>query len=830
MSGYRIVNIDPWCNVSSDWDDKEVSIPAGHQTLRGLPFRIGKESDKTSHFVGFGKGGHREPIEVPLACSAQWLIFAHRLSESHIYDGDPVGKLVATYRICYNNQEVEEIQIRERFEISVVPPDWGQLPLLAMPDNYETLFPREDGSWDLAGQRQRESIHAWPRWFVLWAWQNPYPENDIASLIVAPGGPKFIIGGISISNLEEDPLGREERVPLKISLLNSEQKNQNFNLSVNVDRGVATYPHPLPRESGEEFLNSIFLGWGQPSNDKSSPAYVEIAALPSATVRFNQGQEELASVNWKEVLTRTLVEKEDVRIELINRGKNWVHVTVLDEDTGKPLPCRIHFRSPEGIPYQPHGHHNHILSDKDNWHIDVGGDVRLGHVTYAYINGRCQGWLPRGKVFVDVARGFEYKPLRTEIDILPGQTELTLKLKRRLNLNSERWFSGDTHVHFLSTSGGHLEAQGEDLNVVNILQSQWGHLFTNTEDFVGYPQSSQDGKTIVYISQENRQHILGHLTLLGLKEPVMPWCSDGPGEAEMGGSMETTLSHWADECHAQGGLVIMPHFPTPNCESATLISTGRVDAVEMLRCGNYEHLEYYRYLNGGYRLPLVGGTDKMTSMVPVGLYRTYVYIPPDQEFNYVNWCNNLALGRTFISSGPVLRFTIDGFQIGDTLHLPGNGGNVEIEAHADSIFPIHTLEIVQEGHIVASTEDIDGVHKLTLKTKLHVDQNTWIAARVGGSGYNNPLLHFDEWSRGIMAHTSPIYIAVGEEWWMYNRETAQYMLTLNHGGIEYIDQLGRRYPHGNITHHHRQEDHLAYLSEPFHEAEKIINERLNKSR
>ena len=34
-------------------------------------------------------------------------------------------------------------------------------------------------------------------------------------------------------------------------------------------------------------------------------------------------------------------------------------------------------------------------------------------------------------------------------------------------------------------------------------------------------------------------------------------------------------------------------------------------------------LEYYRYLNSGYRLPLVGGTDKMSSAVPVGLYRTY---------------------------------------------------------------------------------------------------------------------------------------------------------------------------------------------------------------
>ena len=174
-------------------------------------------------------------------------------------------------------------------------------------------------------------------------------------------------------------------------------------------------------------------------------------------------------------------------------------------------------------------------------------------------------------------------------------------------MNAQGWYSGDTHVHFLSGDGANVEAAGEDLNVVNVLQSQWGSLFTNTEDFIGRPRVSDDGRTIVYVSQENRQHFLGHLTLLGLTDPVMPWCSDGPTEAEPGGSMETTLSHWADACHAQGGTVVIPHLPFPNGEPAALIATGRADAVEMLTQGQFAHTEYYRYLNGGYRLPLVGG-------------------------------------------------------------------------------------------------------------------------------------------------------------------------------------------------------------------------------
>ena len=437
-----------------------------------------------------------------------------------------------------------------------------------------------------------------------------------------------------------------------------------------------------------------------------------------------------------------------------------------------------------------------------------------------------------------MARGFEYEPLRTRVTVAPGQQELVLRLKRWCNMNAQRWFSGDTHVHFLSTQGSHTEARGEDLNVVNLLLSQWGHLFTNTEEFTGGESRSRDGRTIVYASQENRQHLLGHLTLLGLSKPVMPWCSDGPSGAEMAGALEVTMSDWADRCHAQGGTVILPHLPNPNGEPAAMIATGRVDAVEFLHHGiesqwvrnMYNHFEYYRYLNGGYRLPLVGGTDKMSSDVAVGLYRTYVSIPPEQDFTYETWCANLAAGRTFMSGGPIISVTVDGHAIGDTVRLSGNGGMVEAEAWAESIFPIHMLEIVQQGRVVAATEDPTGTRRLELKTRIKVDGHTWLAARVSGPGYTNPILHHDAWRRGVMAHTSPIYVACGGDWWLFDQETAQYMLTLIDGSLTYIRELSPRDQPGAVTHHHGEEDHEAFLQRPFLEARTAIHRRIHELR
>src|SRR6185295_18272071 len=122
---------------------------------------------------------------------------------------------------------------------------------------------------------------------------------------------------------------------------------------------------------------------------------------------------------------------------------------------------------------------------------------------------------------------------------------------------------------------------------------------------------------------------------------------------------------------------------------------------------------------------------KMDSGVPVGLYRTFAHIPAEEEFTYDNWCKALRSGNTFLSGGPLLRFSVNGEPIGSTLKLGKNGGTVEVEAVATSIFPIHTLEIVQGAapgnprgeifRVVASTEEKNGTRELRLKATLKIE-------------------------------------------------------------------------------------------------------------
>ena len=819
---YRPLDLSAYCNAGADiLAAQGQKTPVGHQTLQGLPFHIAA-GDRA--FIGFGSGLRPDPLSIPISAVAHVVVIAHRLLESELMAGGAVGEPVATYIFHLADGNVHRVVIRERFEITDLP-TFGQMPFGAMPDEKNGVQDRWSGPWSAAGFRQTEVTQGWARRYCLWRWLNPTPEIRIDALEILPAGRRFVVAAITLGLTDEDPFAREGALPVRIELKDPQLANTPLgpgpsDLRIDVDRGVAGYVYPLPAGSTEDFLHDPFAGWGEAQNPHSSPAYVEVAAIPSATLSVKRGEGTVGALR-----DQHSVETDSLRVEIVEDGRNWVETVILDDATAQPVPCRVHFRSPQGVPYQPHGHHAHVNSNNDTWHIDVGGDLRLGQVSYAYVNGRCQGWLPRGEVLVDVARGFEYEPLRQRVTIDPGQRHLELRVRRWVNMNERRWFSGDTHVHFLSTQGALREAPAEDLNVVNLLQSQWGSLYTNTEDFIGEPVASRDGKTIVWANQENRQHLLGHLILLGLKQPIYPWCSDGPSEAELGGTLETTLSAWADACHAQGGTVVVPHFPNPNGEPAALVATRRADAVEMIVCQPYNHFEYYRYLNAGYRLPLVGGTDKMSSSVAVGQYRTYVYIPPDEQFSYAAWCRNLTAGRTFLSGGPLLEFSVDGAQIGDTLQLPAGGGTVEVQATARSILPVHTLQIVHNGRVVAQTDEPRGARSLSLHTGLAVGEHGWLCARVSGPNYE-PIAHHDTWSRGVFAHTSPIYVASGGDWAMADRSGLEYMLTLVGGSLEYIRQLSPRWRPGQVTHHHAEADHQAYLERPFLEAQAALRARL----
>ncbi len=284
------------------------------------------------------------------------------------------------------------------------------------------------------------------------------------------------------------------------------------------------------------------------------------------------------------------------------------------------------------------------------------------------------------------------------------------------------------------------------------------------------------------------------------------------------------MSDWADRCHEQGGTVVIPHFPLPNGEPAVLIATDRADAIEFIVQRPAPHAEYYRYLNAGYRLPLVGGTDKMSSEVPVGLYRTYAKLG-DEPFSFDAWTRAVRAGRTFLSGGAIVRLAVDGHGIGDTVHLSGPG-TVSVVASAESVLPISSLQLVCNGEVVAEAAEPTAVRRLELETEVRVEGDSWLAARAGGPHYWDGPSHRGPWERRIFGHTSPVYVACGPgDWSRSDPEVDRRMLALIEGGLDRI-RRAKRYPEDRITHHHAEPDHGAFLERPFLQALERVRARV----
>lgn len=819
---YQPIDLTTWCNAGTEVFDPAAYVsggtwlnpangaePAvGNCELRGIPFRIGPEGDAAApRYLDFRSAG-AEPVRVPLDAYAHTVVFAHTILSTGMWlDGDAPGRPVANYVFEYGDGTETLVPIRERFEIGHFPQPWGHSPFLALPDNHEPVDPRDSGSWERVGHRLTEVGLPMTRAYHLWCWANPRPQDFLAAVRIEPSAGRFIVAGITLGHVDEEPLRLPPRLAVVLTLGGESP------VAVAVDRGVATNFQPGVTSIR---LDEETPGWGRSGSDSQ---YGFVAAVPSATLTVTRGDEEIGRLEWAELQSGS-VSLGEGRIVVEPPGRNWVHVTVSDQ-TGTAVPCRVAFSSELGVPYPPHGHHAPVHGGLRAWNLDVGGDVRLGDVSYAYIDGHCQGWLPRGKVHAEVARGFEYEPVSVEVEIVPGQRQLDLEIHRWADMNADGWYSGDTHVHFLSPGGALTEAAAEGLNAVNLLQAQWGHLFTNVEDFTGRTQVSEDGNTLVHVSQENRQHVLGHLGLLGLHQPVLPMSSDGPSEAEPGGGLDTTTSRWADAAHEQGATVIVAHMPTPNGENAVLVATGRADGLEMIDFNHFEHLEYYRYLNGGYRLPLVAGTDKMEATIPVGEYRTYARL--DDEFTLDSWLTAVRAGRTFATSGPLLSFTVDGEQPGAALLRPV-GAKVTVSARARSIFPIHVLQVVQGGEVVAEAGSERGTTELELESEVEVTAHGWFAARCAGPGYTAGIRHHDHDRRPIMAHTSPIYVETGQRRPL-QCETDRYLLSLVEGGLGYV-RSAVHHPPGSVTYPHGDDEHRAYLEQPFLEAQTALASRI----
>ena len=190
---------------------------------------------------------------------------------------------------------------------------------------------------------------------------------------------------------------------------------------------------------------------------------------------------------------------------------------------------------------------------------------------------------------------------------------------------------------------------------------------------------------------------------------------------------------------------------------------------------------YYCWLNVGQKLPIVGGTDKMANNRVLGGSRTYARLRDGEAFTYENWCQAVRRGNTFASTGAMIDLRVEGKQMGEEVHLPGNGGTVEIQAVAESVWPLSGIELIVNGEEVARQQAHDGERRIEIEFKLKTELSCWVVARCWGPHYTD--------AGPVMAHSSPVYIDVGGRC-AFVPADATYLLTHMEGGIAWAGKIG----------------------------------------
>jgi hypothetical protein len=497
---------------------------------------------------------------------------------------------------------------------------------------------------------------------------------------------------------------------------------------------------------GDPLRGMIKLTSGQADEDRPSISrdgkwlvYTDNRAGPTALVVRDTNSGEESTIRFNRMDHR--------------RPTGSLRLIVKDGPGGKPTTARISLREDAGRFHAPPGSLYRSLRGR-------------GHF---YCDGAAEWTLPAGTYQMSAYRGPEYRVSSREITVKPGQaSEVTIELERWAHMAKAGWYSGELHIHanygygsWFNTPRTMLQqCAGEDLNVCNFMVANSdADVVYDRPFFRGGPDPLSTSETILYWNQEFRSTIWGHMTLVNLEqlvEPIFtgfqgttnPW--DSPSNAEI-----------ADRAHWHKGVVNYTHVSqaadwtkTPYAAKSIPIDValGKIDTLDLNNTWAASVPLWYRLLDCGFRVPATAGTDvflnRIGSNLPGG---DRVYVHTGGALSYERWIAGLKAGKSFVTSGPMLTFTVDGQEPGAVLKT-GAKPKVRVKATARSLFPLAKAELVHNGKVIATAKLSDDRLTATLDQEAALSAGGWLAFRAEGPGT------VDTATPSLNAHTNPVYV------------------------------------------------------------------------
>jgi hypothetical protein len=392
-----------------------------------------------------------------------------------------------------------------------------------------------------------------------------------------------------------------------------------------------------------------------------------------------------------------------------------------------------------------------------------------------FVNGGFSLRLPQGNYRILATKGFEYVPVAETVTVKPGgATSHVITLRRWTDMPARGWYSGDGHVHYARADDEAnrrlmLWTQAEDVHVSNVLRM--GDAKQTYFEQYGFGKEGRfvSGDYALVPGQEDpRTNVLGHTMQLNIQRPVhLP-------------ERYYRYDLVFDDVHRQGGITGYAHLVQPNGmtffvrrDMAMDIPAGRIDFAEICEFGAIGQDYYYEFLNLGFPLTASAGSDVPWGNT-IGTSRVYVYT--GERFSADAWYAGLKAGHTFVTTGAMLEFSVNGRIPGDEIEAkPGDVLRIKASAFGKPVPPQY-LEIVSQGDVVKSAKADQG--QASLEFTLPVSGSTWLAARCAG------------------AQTTPVYIKVGGQRFWKRGQVARLIAQRLKDLQEVDDLLGQQIPGG----------------------------------
>jgi len=438
-----------------------------------------------------------------------------------------------------------------------------------------------------------------------------------------------------------------------------------------------------------------------------------------------------------------------------------VQVTVVDQ-SGDPLPCRVHLYDADGKPQRA----GDLPFFRD--HFVCPGEVRLQ--------------LPVGDYHVEIERGPEYEQYADSFTVAESALkELPVCLKRIADLAAEGWYSGDLHVH-RAIEDIPLLMRAEDLHIAPVItwwnnRNVWSarqrpkNLLTQIDGNRYYHvmagEDEREGGALMYFNRSQ------HLPITGSTREFpspMQFVNQARDEGDVWIDIEKPFWWDVPVWLASGQFDSVGLANNHMCRSRMLENEawGRPrnnDRLPPPRGNGFWTQEiYYHILNCGLRVPPSAGSASGVLPNPLGYNRVYVYCGDD--FNYDTWWRGLKAGRSFVTNGPLLLAKANG-QLPGHVFASTDEQPVEIDMEVSLISraPITEIEIIRNGKIERKVP-IAGKSQAINLGKMTFRRSGWFLIRA--------ITDLEHTFR--FASTAPYYVEVGSDKRFVSRSSANFFL------------------------------------------------------